>query len=101
LRRMDRDFAGCAADGARLRLELLRERTTRAQSATRRRHANYGRRKTADGKVKREVKPLTPPHMDAADVTAQFLRDLGHPTTVIINRRGADQKPLWLKDAPW
>ena len=37
----------------------------------------------------------------AADVTAQFLRDLGHPTTVIINRRGADQKPLWLKDAPW
>jgi hypothetical protein len=39
--------------------------------------------------------------MDAADVTAQFLRDLGHPTTVIINRRGADQQPLWLKDAPW
>ncbi len=101
LRRMDRDFAGCAADGARLRLELLRERTTRAQSAARRRHANYGRRKTADGKIKREPRPLTPPHMAVADVTAQFLRDLGHPTTVIINRRGADQKPLWLKDAPW
>ena len=84
-----------------MRLELMQERTTRAQSAARRRHANYGRRKTADGKIKREMKPLTPPHMHAADVTAQFLRDLGHPTTVIINRRGADQKPLWLKDAPW
>ena len=101
LRRIDRDFAGCAADCARMRLELMQERSTRAQSAARRRHANYGRRKTADGKIKREVKPLTPPHMHAADVTAQFLRDLGHPTTVIINRRGADQKPLWLKDAPW
>jgi hypothetical protein len=101
LRRIDKDFAGCAADCARYQLELLRERSTRAQSAARRRHANYGRRKTADGKIKREVKPLTPPHMAAADVTAQFLRDLGHPTTVIINRRGADQKPLWLKDAPW
>ena len=101
LRRLDRDFAGCAADCARFQLELLQERSTRAQSAARRRHANYGRRKTADGKIKREMKPLTPPHMHAADVTAQFLRDLGHPTTVIINRRGADQKPLWLKDAPW
>ena len=84
-----------------MRLELMQERTTRAQSAARRRHANYGRRKSADGKIKREPRPLTPPHMHAADVTAQFLRDLGHPTTVIINRRGADQKPLWLKDAPW
>jgi len=101
LPRLDRDFAGCAADCARMRLELMQERSTRAQSAARRRHANYGRRKTADGKIKREPRPLTPPHMDAADVTAQFLRDLGHPTTVIINRRGADQKPLWLKDAPW
>ena len=101
LRRLDRDFAGCAADCARFQLELMRERSTRAQSAARRRHANYGRRKTADGKIKREPRPLTPPHMHAADVTAQFLRDLGHPTTVIINRRGADQKPLWLKDAPW
>ena len=101
LRRIDRDFAGCAADCARFQLELMQERSTRAQSAARRRHANYGRRKTADGKIKREMKPLTPPHMHAADVTAQFLRDLGHPTTVIINRRGADQKPLWLKDAPW
>jgi len=101
LPRLDRDFAGCAADCARMRLELMQERTTRAQSAARRRHANYGRRKTADGKIKREPRPLTPPHMHAADVTAQFLRDLGHPTTVIINRRGADQKPLWLKDAPW
>ena len=71
LRRLDRDFAGCAADCARFQLELMQERSTRAQSAARRRHANYGRRKTADGKIKREVKPLTPPHMHAADVTAR------------------------------
>ena len=101
LRRLDRDFAGCAADGARLRLELLRERTTRAQSAARRRHANYGRRKTADGKIKREVTtadaaPYARGRRDGPISQGPRPSHDGHN-----QQTGADQKPLWLKDAPW
>ena len=43
---------------------------------------------------------IPPPHMHAADVTAQFLGDLGHPTTVIIDRRARTRSRSWLKDAP-
>ena len=91
LPRLDRDFAGCGGlrpfsigiDAGAVKAGAVRGETA---------HAHYGRRKTADGKIKHEVKPLTPPHMHAADVTANC-QDLGHPTAVIINRQGADQKP--------
>jgi len=93
--------AATAKPTARARLDLAKERSHRAASAARRRHAEYGRRKATDGTLKKEKRPLTPPHHAAPDLTAQFLRDLGHPTTVIINRRAADQRPLWVQDAPW
>ena len=95
----DRRLAAAAAAAAaqQLRADALAGALEAANA--RRRHA-AGRPRPREGRAPVRAplhRTLTPPTTYAGDAVGSFLADLGHDRLLVLQQRGQDARPLWLK----